>query len=188
MLFTVVGIFGFLGFLLFDLFSLNKMVTWKYVAISVGLFLIVLSTVLIVRYPSTMIVPLPLRVVGLILAVLFTALLIYSVFVEVGLSTYRRFSESNLVTSGTYSLVRHPGVIWLFLAYFFASLYFANEYLLITAFVWTFVNTVYIMIQEELILVKLFQDYEQYRRTTPMIIPNLTSIRRFIESYNWRKE
>ena len=116
------------------------------------------------------------------------ALLIYSVFIEVGGNTYKKFAEPQLVTDGTYSLVRHPGVIWLFLAYFFLAIFNENSYLLVTAITWTFANTIYVIIQEKYVLVRLFPNYDEYIKTTPMVIPNYISMKKFITTKNWRKE
>jgi protein-S-isoprenylcysteine O-methyltransferase Ste14 len=188
MLFTMVGTLGFIGFLLFDIFSMKQKPILKYSSIVIGMFLIVWSTYQITQLPQSLFVPILTRYIALVLGLVFFGLLIYSVFIEVGIKTYRKVSQHLLVTDGTYSLVRHPGVIWLFLFYFFFALFFMSNDLLITAFVWTFVNTVYIIIQERLILVKLFSDYESYSQTTPMVIPNIRSMRKFMTTMNWRKE
>lgn len=188
MLYIAIGVVGFICFLMFDLLSMHNKVIAKYVFVLFGCGLIVFSTIGIIRYSSVIPVFSITRIIALVLAIFFSLLLVYSVFIEVGLNTYKKYAKPGLVTTGTYSLVRHPGVIWLFLAYFFASIYFANNYLLLTAFIWTAVNTVYIVIQERLILKKIFQDYESYILTTPMIIPNYTSLKKFITITNWRKE
>ena len=105
------------------------------------------------------------------------------------LNTYqKKFAEPQLVTDGTYSLVRHPGVIWLFLAYFFLAIFNENSYLLVTAITWTFANTIYVIIQEKYVLVRLFPNYDEYIKTTPMVIPNYISMKKFITTKNWRKE
>jgi len=188
MLYIAIGVFGFICFLIFDILSMYNKVIGKYVFVAIGIGLIVYSTIRIIDY-STPVASLSItRIIVLIFTILFTLLLIYSVFIEVGLNTYRKYAKPGLVTNGTYSLVRHPGVIWLFLAYFFAAIFFANSYLLFTAFIWTAVNTIYIVIQERWILIKLFDEYSTYIATTPMIIPNYSSLKKFITIQNWRKE
>lgn len=188
MVYIAIGVLGFVSFLLFDLFSMRNIVVLKYISVAFGIALIGFSTTQLITQPADMSFHPAFRFISMILSIVFVLLLIYSVFIEVGLKTYQSYAEPELVTDGTYSLVRHPGVIWLFLAYFFGAIFYANAYLLLTAFIWTFVNTVYIMIQERYILTHLFEGYEQYRRTTPMIIPNSTSLKRFMTIQNWRKE
>ena len=188
MLYIALGVAGFVCFLLFDILSMYGKVIGKYLFVLMGTGLIVFSTIRIIADSSMIAVFSITRIIGLFLAILFALLLVYSVFIEVGLNTYKKVAEPGLVTNGTYSLVRHPGVVWLFLAYFFASIYFQNNYLLLTAFIWTAVNTVYIIIQERFILIKLFKEYDTYITSTPMIIPNYSSLKKFITIQNWRKE
>lgn len=188
MLYVIIGVIGFVFLLMFDIFSLRNQIIGKYFFAFFGLGLIIFSTVQISSMPSDLSLPFLITFSSLILALLFFILLIYSVFIEVGLNTYEKIAEPELVTNGTYTLVRHPGVIWLFLTYFFGSLFFGNSHLMFTTFIWTMVNTFYIIAQERYILKKLFVDYDKYIMTTPMVIPNINSIKKFITTKNWRKE
>ncbi|QMS84193.1 methyltransferase family protein [Candidatus Xianfuyuplasma coldseepsis] len=188
MVYMVIGMIGFVSFLLFDISSMKKWSFVKYVFIVIGISLMVWSTVQMAYLAPSFLVSSGARIVAFGLSVVFFGLLIYSVFIEVGIKTYKKVAHHELVTDGTYSLVRHPGVIWLFLLYFFLSIVFMNTELLITAFVWTFVNTLYIMFQERIVLRKIFQEYDRYTLTTPMVIPNIQSLRKFMTSTIWRKE
>lgn len=188
MVYMIIGMIGFVSFLLFDISSMKKWFIVKYMFIVIGLSLIVWSTVQMAQSTPSFLVSNGARYVAFALSIVFFGLLIYSVFIEVGVKTYKKVAHHELVTDGTYSLVRHPGVIWLFLLYFFLSVFFMNKELLITAFVWTFVNTVYIMFQERIVLRKIFQEYDRYIMTTPMVIPNIQSLRKFMTSTIWRKE
>ncbi len=187
MIYIIIGLIGFVFFLIFDLLSLKNRIISKYIFALTGLFLVIYSTVKIIRLPSDTFVNNTTQIISLDLAIIFFGLLIYSVFIEVGVKTYRQIAEHSLVTNGTYSLVRHPGVVWLFLTYFFGSVFFENSFLLITAIVWTIINTIYIVLQEKLVLKKLFNNYGEYIKATPMILPNITSLRKFITIQNWRK-
>ena len=187
MIYIIAGLIGFVFFLIFDFLSLKNRIFSKYLFAFSGLALIIYSTVKIIKLPTDRVVNEYFQIISLFLAILFLALLIYSVFIEVGVKTYRKIAEHSLITNGTYTLVRHPGVIWLFLAYFFGSIYFENSYLVITAIIWTVVNTIYIILQEKFILKKIFKNYSEYIKETPMIIPNITSFRKFITTQNWRK-
>ena len=160
----------------------------KYSFIMLGIGSIGYSTVELVQLPSSFEAPEAVRYVSLGLAVLFFVLLVYSVFIEVGLKTYQKVAQHQLVTDGTYSLVRHPGVIWLFLTYLFMAMFFMSQELFITAFAWTIANTMYIIIQERVVLKKIFHEYDSYILTTPMIIPNMQSLRKFMTTTIWRKE
>lgn len=188
MLYIFIGVFGFVSLLTFDFMSLKNRIFLKYFFAFFGLGLILYSSFNLINFQGDLIVYPIFRIVSLLFAMVFMALLIYSVFIEVGGNTYKKFAEPQLVTNGTYSLVRHPGVIWLFLAYFFLAMYSENSALLLTAFIWTFVNTIYVVVQEKLILVHIFPAYHEYVKTTPMVIPNYYSLKKFFRSRNWRKE
>lgn len=188
MLFVGIGVFGFLSLLLFDFMSIKDRIFVKYLFAILGLGLIVFSTIELLNFKSDFDISSTIQIISLVLAIIFMMLLIYSVFIEVGGNTYKKIAEPQLVTNGTYSLVRHPGVIWLFLTIFFLALYSENVYLLISAITWTFVNTIYVVIQEKYIFIRLFPTYDDYMKTTPMIIPNYRSIKKFITIKNWRKE
>jgi len=188
MLFIAIGVFGFISLLIFDLLSIKNIIFGKYFFAFLGLGLIGYSTIELIGIKSDFFTNEPLRLLSLLFAIIFMALLIYSVFIEVGGNTYKKFAEPQLVTDGTYSLVRHPGVIWLFLAYFFLAIFNENSYLLVTAITWTCANTIYVIIQEKYVLVRLFPNYDEYIKTTPMVIPNYISMKKFITTKNWRKE
>jgi len=183
----LIGVLGFISMVTFDLTSMKNHVVMKYFFGLLGLVLVTYSTFKIIELGPDISVNIYTKYLGLVLAIVFFVLLIYSVFIEVGGNTYQKIAVPQLVTTGTYSLVRHPGVIWLFLAYFFSAVFFQNSVLVLTSIIWTGVNTLYIVLQEELVLKKIFVNYEEYRRTTPMVIPNVTSFRKFITIENWRK-
>jgi protein-S-isoprenylcysteine O-methyltransferase Ste14 len=121
-----------------------------------------------------------------IIAIVSLMLLIYSVFIEVGRKTYKVENEHSLVTSGTYALTRHPGVLWMLLLYIFGAIFFQNLLAIYAALIWTLANIIYVTIQERFIFHKIFDNYDKYRETTPMILPNFQSIEKFITTKNWR--
>jgi len=188
MLYLFLGILGFVAMLGFDLASMKKVISLKYILLTTSMLLIVYSGYNLAFYDFHFTVDNVFRYVSLPLSIVFFGLLIFSVFIEVGVNTYQKTAEPRLVTNGTYSMVRHPGVVWLFFTIFFASMYFTSVYLLIAAFLWTIVNTIYTLIQEKLIFTKIFKDYKTYQQTTPMVIPNVTSMKKFLNTESWRKE
>lgn len=118
----------------------------------------------------------------LILALFFLLCLFYSLFLELPFSkTYggKEF-HTGLVNTGTYSLCRHPGVLWFFLMYFFYGLYLGSAILLLACFIWTCLDVIYVILQEKYFFVKNFSDYGEYQKSTPMLIPNIESIKNFI--------
>jgi protein-S-isoprenylcysteine O-methyltransferase Ste14 len=180
------GALGFGFLLLFDLFSMNSKSYIKYVFCIGGFLLIAINSIFIILNFSEMTFSIWVRIIGGIFSVTFLILLIYSVFIEVGKKTYGVETEFKLVTTGTYALSRHPGVLWFFLLYICGYLLFQNTFVLYAGLVWTGVNVLYVFIQERFIFYKIFEGYDYYQKSTPMIIPNFQSFEKCITTLNWR--
>jgi len=120
-----------------------------------------------------------------VLTGLFILLLIYSLFLEVHFTkTYgKKEHNSELVTTGTYALSRHPGVLWLFLVFMGLFLATGRSSLFMAGFVFTVINIFYVVLQEVAIFPKLFKDYGDYQKTTPFLLPTLESIKRMFKTW-----
>lgn len=187
MVYILIGCLSFVLLLLFDVMSMKNKIVEKYIFAFLGISLLICCSLMIILLPSNMVVNDVIRSICLPLTILFSGLLVYSVFIEVGGNTYQKIAEPSLVTNGTYSLVRHPGVLWFFLAYTFGAILLANRTLLLAAFVWGLVNLIYTLIQEYIVLRRIFSSYKEYSMKTPMFFPNFTSIKSFMTTENWRK-
>jgi protein-S-isoprenylcysteine O-methyltransferase Ste14 len=110
-------------------------------------------------------------------------LLIHSLFVEIPLRhAYLAPGPSpRLVRSGTYALVRHPSALWYGLL-LFSLLLASRSYLLAVALpLWMLLEILWVVLQERQ-LRRVFPDYADYQRTTPMLIPNRRSLRACLRS------
>lgn len=175
MLFIGFGIMGFGLLLVSDICGIrkeSKFCSFKYVAAFSGTFFIFLSSIFILTLDYRMDMPFVLRVISFIFTMLFLLLMIYSIVIEVS----KNNADKKLITTGTYSLTRHPGVLWFFLYYMFGGILFANFMILIAGIVWTIVNIFYVYLQEVLVFKHIFDNYHDYKTTTPMIIPNKSSL------------
>ncbi len=188
MIYLGLGVVGFGLLLIFDIFSLNEKSIVKYLFAITGFGLIIGSTILLLTLQSDIQFPPFFRIASFVVAIFFLALLIYSVFIEVGKNTYQYKNESKLVTTGTYALSRHPGVLWFLLAYMFAAVSFQNHYILVAGLIWTGINIIYVVIQERFIFTKIFKHYGKYVETTPMLLPSKNSIEKCITTLKWRNE
>ena len=187
-LYLITGVIGFILLLIFDVLSLSKKNILKYVFGISGFFMIFGSSVLIIKnYSYFLQIDNSYRFISLFFVLASFILLIYSVFIEVGKKTYVLENEHFLVTNGTYALTRHPGVLWMLLLYIFGAIFFQNLLAIYAALIWTLANIVYVSIQERFIFHKIFEDYDKYRESTPMILPNIESIEKFITTKNWRR-
>ena len=187
MIYLGIGIIGFLMLLLFDICSLGKKSLMKYFFGVSGFLLIAVSSIFLVFTKSDASFPLSLRIISLVLAVLSFILLIYSVFIEVGKNTYEYENHNRLITTGTYALSRHPGVLWFLFFYIFLAVCFQNYLILYVGLAWTVMNIIYVSVQEKYIFSKLFDNYSNYIQTTPMIFPSYESLEKCITTLNWRK-
>lgn len=176
----LLGILGFLFLFGFDILSMKHKRTGKYIMMILGITSIVMGSIFITQRDTTMILPTSINILFGVMTVLFLMLLVYSVVIEVGDNTYQYHNIPKLVTTGTYSLSRHPGVLWLFGVYFGLAMTFESTGLLIASVVFTVTNIAYVYAQEQLIFVHIFKEYPQYQNSTPFILPSVSSIKTFI--------
>ncbi len=183
-----IGIIGFALLLIFDLLSLRNKNYLKYVFGLTGFLMIfICSLLIIINYSDFNELNNMFRIISSVFALASLSLLVYSVFIEVGKKTYQVENKHILVTEGTYALTRHPGVLWMLLLFIFGAIMFQNILLFYTGLIWTIVNIIYVSIQERYIFHKIFDNYEQYQKNTPMILPNIRSIGKFTNRKNWRR-
>jgi protein-S-isoprenylcysteine O-methyltransferase Ste14 len=184
MFLILLGVAGFGLLLAADFCGIRKYCKRQNLLAFFGTSLIVISSIIILYSGRTFDLAFALRLMFGLLGLVFLAILIYSVLIEVKSDTP---VEKNLVTTGTYALSRHPGVLWLFCYYVFGSFFFGNIDILIAGVVWTFVNVIYVIVQENFVFNKIFKNYQQYKETTPMLLPNFKSIRRCINTLDGGK-
>lgn len=187
MIYLGLGILGFILLLFYDICSICDKYIVKYFFGISGFFLIVMSSVALLNIGSNVTFAYSFRWISLIMGVISLFLLIYSVFIEVGKNTYKFRNENKLVTTGTYALSRHPGVLWFLFVYLFGAIYFQNYFILGAGLIWTVINIIYVYLQERFIFVKLFENYDTYILSTPMILPSYQSIEKCLTTLNWRK-
>ncbi|MBI4288763.1 MAG: hypothetical protein HY671_10095 [Chloroflexi bacterium] len=184
-----VGAIGFLIAFSLDLVSLKRVPVLKPIIIAtvvaMQLYALYGVSVGVERFS----LPAWLPPLGWALAPVGFCLLVYSIFIEIPfLASYaRRGAGSQLVTTGTYALTRHPGALWF--AVFLAGLLLGtrSQPLLIAAPVWLALEIVWVVLEDRLFLPRAFSDYPAYRRQTPMLIPNAASFKRFLNTWK-RKE
>jgi len=105
-------------------------------------------------------------------------LLIYSWFIELpSAKTYVQPGVgSELVTTGTWALTRHPGVLWYALGLVALLLATRSTVLLFCAPVWIAMDIVHVVMEDVYFFPRMFPDYPQYKQQTPMLIPTRRSI------------
>lgn len=125
-----------------------------------------------------------------ILAFLCFCLLIYSLFFAIPFTkTYidSDVKQKKVCRDGMYALCRHPGVLWFIGIYLFLWLSLGGELLLAQFVIFSTLNILYIIIQDNWSFLKCFDDYEEYKKETPFLIPNRKSIMRGLDTFNRSK-
>lgn len=174
--FIILGILGFVLLFGSDICGIrNKSCMLRNFLAFFGVIYITLGSVMLILLGNTFEVSMSVRIIAGLFTALFLFLLIYSVLIEV---TKNKEQDDKLITTGTYALSRHPGVIWFMFYYIAGSILFGNIDILIAGLIWSFGNIIYVIMQERFIFKKLFYSYEEYIETTPMLLPNIRSIKK----------
>ncbi len=112
----------------------------------------------------------------------FGGLFVYSTLLEVPFrrSYLENTQEGRLVTEGTYSLTRHPGVLWS--TGWLLSIVLVSRSLVLAVAVpfWIAANVGCVYLEEKVNLEKAFgEEYKEYQKITPMLIPTHRSMAHF---------
>ncbi|MGQ9682289.1 MAG: methyltransferase family protein [Anaerolineae bacterium] len=146
------------------------------------------ALVWVLSNPATWLWPWYISALGWPLVGVGGALLVYSLFVELpSTATYLRPGVGEaLVTTGTYALVRHPGVLWFAIWMLGWVLVSPSRTVAWAGVLWLLFDIVYVWLQELLLFRRMFPDYAAYERETPMLVPTASSIRRCWQTLPFR--
>ena len=177
--YILTGVLGFSVGYSFELLALKRVRGGKPLIGMVAGGLLAYSTVMVCLDTGRFELPFWIQSVGWFLLPFSGLLLAYSLFLELPFSrTHRTVGPApELVTTGTYALVRHPTVPWYALVLFSLLLVSRSTLLLLAMPLWLALDVLWVVLQERLLLSKAFPEYEAYRRTTPMLIPTRRSLR-----------
>jgi protein-S-isoprenylcysteine O-methyltransferase Ste14 len=183
------GCAGFLCLLAFDFAASRGLAAlkWTCFILAVALFGYGLAGVLLA--PGRLAFPAALRAAAGLPAAAFLFLLVVSTLVELPLRQVLGGGRMVLVDTGTYALVRHPGVLWFLL--FHLSLFGVSgaPALLAAAVLWTAFNAGLAAAEELLFLPRMFgPSYRLYQRSVPFLIPTAASIRRCVRTLVSKEE
>ncbi len=141
--------------------------------------------------------PCELVAVGWVLLALGTLLLVFSLFLEIPFATtYAKQGVGDmLVRTGTYALVRHPGVLWFGIWVLGCVLASRSRLMLVAGAIWFACDALYAWLQELLLFPRMFPDYPAYQAETPMFVPTARSIGRCVRTLTvtinpstWKKQ
>lgn len=181
MLFILIGLLAFLFFAVYDINSVifkNNVINSFFF---LGSFLLIFATVgIILASFNDIIWDLWWMSIFGILSIFFLILLVYTLFFALP------FNETYIINNGSpkvyrnglYALCRHPGVLWFAGFYFFLWLTLRIPMLLWAGIIFCSCNFLYIVFQDRWTFIHAFEDYNDYKKSTPFIIPNFKSIKR----------
>ena len=189
MAYIALGAAGFLVGALFDWVSLQGGRGLKPALWLVHCALIVYPTVMLSLESDRFSLPLWAVVIGWVGLLASIILLLHALFVNLPLKkTYIASAERReLVVSGAYALVRHPGFMWFGFSLVSLVLVSGSRLLLLALPLWMLLDALWIGFQEKFIFDKLFDGYRAYARETPMLLPNRKSIAAFRASLRHSK-
>lgn len=182
MIYIAIGALGFLIIHLFDIISLRKIPASKPLVWTLGSGLLIFSIVMVCLVPDRLILPLWSNLCGYVLLGVSILFLLYSLFINLPFrKTYIASGVSEkLITTGLYALVRHPGVHWFILILLSLFLVTGSKMLIAASVVWILMDILLVVIQDRFFFGRMFEGYDDYRQTTPMLVPNRKSISAFI--------
>jgi len=184
MIYIVLGGLGFLVIHLLDIAAIKRIPGLKPLTLLAGNGLVVFSIIMVCLSPDKLALPVWSSWLGWVLLPIALFMLIYSLFLNLpfGKTYVATGVGKKLVTSGLYALVRHPGVHWFGLLLLALILVSRSSLMLIAAPIWVLLDIVLVTIQDRFFFGKMFAGYDNYRRQTPMFIPNRRSLSAFINS------
>lgn len=185
-----IGLLGFGLFAIWECIFLTRLRFLKPSLLAMTIGLKSLATWMVVLHPDKVMIPGWLGPPGAILAAIFFSLMVYSIFFEIPFSpTYGTSNgERRLIISGTYTICRHPGVLWYPFIGVGLFLVFASRLILLAWPIWSLANLACVLIEEKVQLERVFGDqYRAYQRNTPMLIPTSQSLSRFVGQFGSRK-
>jgi protein-S-isoprenylcysteine O-methyltransferase Ste14 len=183
-IYVILGSLGFLVIYLLDIASLKRIPGLKPLSLIIGSSLVIYAAVMACLSPDKLSLPVWTSWLGWVVLPPAVFMLVFSLFINLPFSkTYVGRDSGPLITSGLYALVRHPGVHWFTLTMLALILVSASRLMLIAAPIWVGLDIILVTIQDRFFFGKIFAGYEQYRRQTPMLIPNRQSLSAFFNSF-----
>jgi len=185
MKYILVGCAAFLLFILYDINNVTKKNKLMKAFFALGSFLLIYATyALAFRGARLFILPDFLNWILNVFIAGFALLLFYTLFLALPFrQTYIAVEGlKEVYDQGVYALCRHPGFLWFTGFYFSLWLRTGRSLLLTGGIVFCLLNYLYILLQDIYIFPEQFADYNNYKISTPFLIPNRQSLKRCLDS------
>lgn len=129
------------------------------------------------------------RVLWLALSALGLALLLYALFLALPpRATYLGDGAPTLQDSGLYALCRHPGALFLPLWLLPLALGLGSGGLLRAALLASFLNLLYVWVQDRLVFPRTIPHYRDYQRRVPALLPTRRSLQAALRGLKQKRD
>jgi len=188
MIILIICATGFINIFLFDLAQVWNRNKLKYFFSIIGylsIFSVIIFLLISIKIP-----PQPLFAIYFksFFSFLFFSLLFYSLFIEIGIKA--PYSKDNTgrkaLDRGTYSIIRHPGLLWFTFMSLSLILIYKNFFFTTVMLSMVTMDFILVLIEDYYIFPKLFVNYQEYKKKVPLIIPNLFTFTR--SKYSEKKD
>jgi len=188
MIYIAIGSLGFILLHVFDIVSLKRVPRVKLVTWILGSGLLFCSVIMMSLSPDKLFLPVWSTWLGWGLLPLASFIIIYSLLINLPFrKTYVSSGVGDkLVTTGLYALVRYPWIHCFALILLSLVLVSKSRLLLIGAPILILLNILLAVIQDKFFFGRMFAGYDQYRKETPMLVPNRKSISACIKTIKTR--
>ena len=182
-MFLIIGCMSFVVMCLGDIFYLKTNNRYVRLFFPLGLLCCLASTFYFcIKSNFLLYRSLPIIIVFIVFSIIFLFLLIYSLFFA--LPSTDTYSVNGTIKktcdNGVYALCRHPGIIWFSL--FYLSLWGAGLVPWYISLIFSVENLIYAIVQDIYIFSKTIPRYNEYKKNTPFLIPNINSIKKCINT------
>jgi protein-S-isoprenylcysteine O-methyltransferase Ste14 len=183
-IYIAVGVLGFVIIHLCDPVAIKRLPFLKPITWGLGVSLVAFATVNAFLWPAKLSLPDWSWWLGWVLMFSSALLVAYSLFINLPFrKTYILPGVGErLIKSGFYALVRHPGVLWSVIFILSLVLVSRSQLALIASPIFVGLDLLAVILQDTLFFGKMFPGYDRYKEETPMLIPNVKSMRAFADS------
>ena len=165
---------GILGFVFLFIYDLNQILFRQKilkVCFAIGIFMIILSTVIAVFNPIK-------SVFGIFIAVIALCYTIYALFFALDFNDTYIGDKYQVNDKELYALCRHPGFYGLLGIYLGLFIAYRTNLLLMMFVAYNLLNFIYILFEDLVVFPQIFDVYDRYKKEVPFLIPNKKSIRK----------
>ncbi len=184
MIYILIGCLAFIIGHTGDIVAIKKTQWMKPAVWFTGSALFVYSLAMLSIQSNTLMLPVWTVWLGWIIFIISVAPFIYSLFINLpfGKTYVTAGIGDKLIRNRLYSLMRHPGVIF-FILFLISLVLISHSYILLLATpIFIILDIILVVIQDKIFFVRMFAEYREYQKTTPMLLPNRQSINAFISS------